>query len=110
MQFGGTNDYVTFGSAPSLGASVFTIESWFNWTGGGASTTTGTSGLPTAIPLVTKGRGEGDGSNVDMNYFLGIQGGKLAADFEDTATGLNHPIIGNTTITTNDLAPCGCDL
>src|SRR5438093_5646955 len=35
-----------------------------------------------------------------MNYFLGIRGSDnvLAADFEDTATGLNHPIVGTTVI------------
>ena len=42
---------------------------------------------PSAIPLLTKGRGEAENSNVDMNYFLGIDRAKrvLAADFEDTA-------------------------
>ena len=52
------------------------------------------------IPLVTKGRGEAEGSNVDMNYFLGIDSKTrvLAADFEDTATGLNHPVLGTTVI------------
>ncbi|MDP2207555.1 MAG: LamG-like jellyroll fold domain-containing protein [Bacteroidota bacterium] len=110
LQFDGTNDYVTFGSATStLGAQRFTLECWFKWTGGGATTSTGTGGLSTVIPLVTKGRGEADGSNVDMNYFLGIQGGKLAADFEDIdaaaidgdLAGQNQPILGTITITTN---------
>src|SRR5437773_5142571 len=43
---------------------------------------------------------EAEGSNVDMNYFLGIRGSDnvLAADFEDTATGLNHPVAGTTVI------------
>ena len=57
------------------------------------------------IPLVTKGRGEADGSNVDLNYFLGIQGGKLAADYEEGAgqasPGLNHQLLAATTVTTN---------
>ena len=35
LQFDGTNDYVTFGTASGLGASQFTLEVWFNWTGGG---------------------------------------------------------------------------
>src|SRR5204863_2440676 len=89
--------------APSLGAGQFTLETWFKWTGGGVATSTGTGGI-TAIPLVTKGRAEAEGSNVDMNYFLGISGGKLAADFEEGAAGaspgLNHPITGTATITT----------
>jgi hypothetical protein len=110
LSFDGTNDYVTFGQATStLGAQTFTIECWFKWTGGGVTTSTGTGGLTTVIPLITKGRGEADGSNLDMNYFLGIQSSKLAADFEDIdgasidgdAAGQNQPIIGNTTITTN---------
>ena len=100
LQFDGTNDYVTFGAAPSLGVTTFTLEAWFNWTGGGTTASTGTGGV-TAIPLLTKGLHESDGSNVDANWFLGISGGKLAADFEDAATGLNHPVTGNGTITTN---------
>ena len=101
LLFNGSNQYVTFGAASGLGASVFTLECWFYWTGGGATTTTGTGGLNPVIPLVTKGRGEGDGSNVDMNYFLGISGGKLAADFEAYSGGQNYPVIGTTTVTAN---------
>ncbi len=43
---------------------------------------------------------EVEGSTVDMNYFLGISAatGRLAADFEDTATGGNHPINGTAAI------------
>jgi hypothetical protein len=103
LELNGSSQYVTMGAAPSLGAAQFTLETWFKWTGGGAATSTGSGGI-TAIPLVTKGRAEAEGSNVDMNYFLGINGGKLAADFEEGATGaspgLNHPITGATTITT----------
>ncbi|TFG66103.1 MAG: hypothetical protein E4H27_10255, partial [Anaerolineales bacterium] len=54
------------------------------------------------IPLISKGRAEGDGGTQDMNYILGIQlagSGKLAADFEDSVDGTNHPVIGNTIIT-----------
>ena len=38
-----------------------------------------------------------------MNYFLGIRAtdGVLVADFEDTATGLNHPVAGTTVIPTD---------
>ena len=110
LTFNGTNQYVTMGAAPDLGATNFTLETWFYWTGAGGTTTTsgaGGGGLTAgAIPLVTKGRGEADGTTVDLNYFLGIQGGKLAADFEEGVggpgpLGLNHAIIGSTTITTN---------
>ena len=56
-----------------------------------------------AIPLVTKGMAETEGGTVDMNYFLGIRGSDnvLVADFEDTATGLNHPVAGTTAIPAN---------
>ena len=121
MNFDGTNDLVTFGSVPDLtglGLKTFTIETWFKKTGNGATTTTGTGGI-TAIPLVTKGRGEGDNSNVDMNYFFGIDStGVLAADFEECATsmtgcpatatntdadggGQNYPAKGSTIIQNN---------
>ena len=99
IDFGGTNAYVTFGAAPGLGASTFTIETWFKRDGAGIATNTGTGGV-VAVPLVTKGMAEAEGGPVDMNYFLGIRGtdNVLVADFEDTATGLNHPVIGTTAI------------
>ena len=82
----------------------------------GRATSTGTGGLTTAIPLVTKGRGEGDQSNVDANWFLGIDtkgttttaDDTLAADFEDfetpAGTNNNHPVIG---VTPSRSAPPG---
>jgi fibronectin type 3 domain-containing protein len=103
LAFDGTNDYVTFGAAPSLGAATFTIETWFKRTGAGVGTNTGSGGIASAIPLVTKGRAEAEGSAVDMNYFVGIDAtsGKLVADFEDMATGANHPVVGVTVISSN---------
>src|SRR6266540_7416342 len=103
LRFDGSNQYVTFGGAAGLGAATFTLEVWFKREGTGVPTWSGIGGLY-AIPLVTKGRGEDDGSNVDMNYFLGIRAsdGVLAADFEEGAgqpsAGLNHPITGVTPI------------
>lgn len=105
LQLDGTNDYVTFGAAPSLGVTTFTIEVRFLRTGTGVTTSTGTGGV-TAVPLLTKGRGEADGDNRDMNYFLGINASnQLVADFEEGAggvnPGLNHPATGGTAITNN---------
>src|SRR5204863_6600038 len=62
-------------------------------------TNTGTGGV-VAVPLVTKGMAETESALVDMNYFLGIRSSDnvLVADFEDTATSLNHPIAGTTMI------------
>jgi hypothetical protein len=75
--------------------------------------TTGTNGIASFVPLVTKGAGEADtagGSNVDENYLFGLNtagaGGAtvLAADFEEGAgqasPNLNHPISGTTPILT----------
>jgi hypothetical protein len=73
LDLNGTTGFVTFGRADALGASRFTLETWFKREGAGVSTSTGSGGV-TAVPLVTKGRAENDGSNVDMNYFLGIDG------------------------------------
>ena len=103
LQFDGVDDRVTFGAAPALGAPTFTLELWFMRTGPGVGTSTGTGGLPTAVPLLTKGRAQGEGGNLDMNYFLGIDATRrvLVADFEDTATGGNHPVQGRTAICDN---------
>jgi hypothetical protein len=85
LQFDGLNDYVDFGTATDLGVQTFTIETWFKKTGPGAKASTGLGGL-SAVPLVTKGRGEAENSNKDMNYFFGIDGsGHLVADFEECA-------------------------
>src|SRR4029450_8253119 len=100
LRFDGTNDYVTFGPAPALATPTFTIEAWVMGTGAGVGQSTGSGGLASAVPLVTKGRNEAEGSNVDMNYFLGIDTttNRLAVDFEEGASGaspgLNHPLIG----------------
>jgi len=104
VQLNGSSQYVTFGTATSLGASTFTLEVRFKRTAAGVGVGTGTSGLVSAIPLLTKGRGEAETpANLNMNYFLGINtaNNALCADFEDTATGLNHPLIGTTAITSN---------
>jgi hypothetical protein len=104
LQFDGLDDHVTFGTAPSLGLSTFTIEVRFKRTGAGVVTSTGVDGLDDAIPLLSKGRGEIDGDDRDMNYFLGIRESDdvLVADFEEgsgqSQPGLNHPIAGTTPI------------
>ena len=106
LSFDGVNDFVTFGPAPGLGVSTFTVETWFKRTGPGVSTSTGSGGVD-AIPLVGKGRAEADGTTQDMNYFLGLRAsdGVLVADFEEGATGaspgLNHPVAGTTRVASN---------
>ncbi|MBN2507718.1 MAG: lamin tail domain-containing protein [Verrucomicrobia bacterium] len=103
LQFDGIDDYVTFGLAPELGVSTFTLETWFAWTGSGSAASSGAGGV-TAIPLLTKGRGEYDGDARDMNFFLGIRGSDrvLVADFEEAASspspGQNDPVIGVTPV------------
>jgi len=96
LSLDGTNDYVTMGVASGLGAASFTLETWFNWTGGGVGLVngTGTGGLPIGtIPLFSKGAPQIEAPpNLNMNYFLGIANGRLAGDFEDSASGLNHPV------------------
>ncbi len=101
LDFDGTNDHVTFGAAPNLGVQSFTIETWFRRDGAGSIASTGTGGVTNAIPLVSKGRSQADTpANLNANYFLGIDAttGTLVADFEDTATGGNHPVTGITAI------------
>ena len=65
----------------------------------GATSDTGSGGF-LAIPIVAKGRAQDEATTNNMNYFLGIVGTSnvLGADFEDNATGLNHPVTGTTPI------------
>ncbi|HKK73050.1 MAG TPA: LamG-like jellyroll fold domain-containing protein [Candidatus Krumholzibacteria bacterium] len=105
LDLAGSDAYTTFGPAPELGLAEFTVEAWVRRDGAGIAAFTGTGGV-SAIPLVTKGRGESDGNDRDMNWFLGIResDGVLAADFEEgaggTSPGLNHPVVGTTPLTT----------
>ena len=109
--YNGSTSYVTMGfgsaSATAFGASDFTLECRFLRTGAGATASTGNGGV-TAVPLIAKGVGEAENSNIDANYFLGIDAnGKLTADFEQFsatnngtayAAGQNFPITGTTTL------------
>ena len=97
LYFDGIDQYVTMGAAPDLGLSQFTVEAWVRRDGPGKDMGTGAGGLH-LVPIAGKGRGEKDGSNLDCNYAFGFSDDVLGADFEDMATGANHPITGNTAI------------
>lgn len=108
----GHSSYISMGfgaTTSSLTTSSFTVECRFIRMGPGVTASTGTGGITTALPLVAKGVGEGDGSNLDANYFLGIDNatGKLVADFEQQnatnngtayAAGQNFPVFGSTVL------------
>ena len=112
LAFNGASSYVSMGfgaTAASLNTSSFTVECRFMRTGPGVTASTGTGGVTTALPLVAKGVGEGDGSNLDANYFLGIDNatGRLCADFEQSVAtnngtaypaGQNFPVFGSTVL------------
>ncbi len=88
---------------PALGLEQFTLAAWFNKTGTGFIGTTGGGGV-TGIPIIAKGTGEGDGSSMDMNYWMGIDTDSdvIAADFESTDSSYNnHPLRGTTVIGDN---------
>ena len=88
LDFRSSTAYVTFGEANPLKLAQFTLEGWFKREEIGTTANTGTGGFY-GIPLITKGVGEAEGSNVDMNYFLGIHGTNnvICADFEEGSGG-----------------------
>ncbi len=101
LSFNGSNNYVNLTNDTTLHLNSFTLEAWIKPGGAGTTTSTGSGGI-TAIPIITKGRGESDApSNLNMNYFLGFDSNKkLTADFEES-TGPNHPIISKAVIPDN---------
>ena len=109
LQFNGTNQYVTFGAAPALGVTTFTLETWFKRTGAGIGVTTGTGGITSAIPLITKGGAEAETpANINMNYFLGIDAAQRHARgrLRGHRSGPNHPVAGTTVVTaTSGITP-----
>jgi glucose/arabinose dehydrogenase len=98
LSFNGSNNYVHLTNDTTLHLNSFTLEAWIKPSGPGATTSTGSGGI-TAVPIITKGRGESDApANLNMNYFLGIDANKkIISDFEES-TGPNHPIISKAVI------------
>ena len=94
LSFDGVDDHVAMGDSAALGLATFTVEAWVRRDGEGSTAGTGVGGL-TLVPIAGKGRGEDDGSNVDCNYAFGFFGDVLGADFEDMASGANHPVTGS---------------
>ncbi|MCX4247916.1 LamG-like jellyroll fold domain-containing protein [Paraliomyxa miuraensis] len=98
LRFDGVDDHVTMGVAPELGLETFTVEAWVRRDGAGEEMGTGSGGLR-LVPIAGKGRGENDDTIYNCNYAFGFRGNVLGADFEDSATGANHPVVGTTTVT-----------
>ncbi len=88
---------IAMGNRSEFGLETFTLEAWVRRNGRGGFASTGVGGLRIE-PLISKGRGESDGSNVDCNYAFGFVGDVLGADFEDMESGANHPVLGKTPI------------
>lgn len=97
LTFDGADDHITMGVAPELGLETFTVEAWVRREGVGLQSGTGVGGIH-LVPIAGKGRGETDQGNLNCNYAFGFVGGTLGADFEDSATGGNHPIVGKTAV------------
>ena len=76
--------HVKLGAAPGLGASTFTLETWFKRDAAGVATNTGAGGV-TRFRSSRRACAETEGGTVDMNYFLGIRQADnvLVADFEE---------------------------
>src|SRR5690606_23615629 len=98
LHFDGVDDHVTMGVAPELGLETFTLEAWVRRDGAGQQAGTGVGGLQ-LVPIAGKGRGENDDTIYNCNYLFGFRGNVLGADFEDSATGANHPVVGTTAVT-----------
>jgi hypothetical protein len=97
LRFDGVDDHVTMGLAPELGLERFTVEAWVRRDGRGKAAGTGVGGLQ-LVPIAGKGRGENDDTTKNCNYAFGFTGDVLGADFEDMATGANHPVTGATAV------------
>lgn len=100
LELVGAGEGVHVGLVPALGLQQFTLEAWVRWDGYGTTASSGVGGVAVE-PILSKGRGEDDGSTVDCNYVFGVDAeGHLAADFEDLASGLNHPVTGTAVLET----------
>ena len=99
----GTNDYVTFGAAPALGATNFTLETWFRRDGAGIGVTTGTGGItvpsrssPRAVPRARPGQPEHELLPRHRRHQRQARGRLRGHD-----RGGNHPVAGTAVVTSN---------
>ena len=107
LNFNGNSNYITFGVAngsagtQNLNLTSFTLEAWIKPGGTGLTTNSGSGGI-TAVPIISKGRGESDApANLNVNYLFGIdKNKKLVADFEES-NGANHPVTSTAVINDN---------
>src|SRR5215210_1690870 len=97
----GSNSYIKVDNSLALRLTTFTLEAWVMPTGMGTTTQSGNGGVR-GMPIITKGRGEGDYPSIlNANYFLAIDDNKkLVADFEED-NGRNHPVTSNAVIRDN---------
>jgi Concanavalin A-like lectin/glucanases superfamily/Secretion system C-terminal sorting domain/Calcineurin-like phosphoesterase len=101
LKFNGSSSYVRSANTTPVRLTQFTLECWFYLEGNSATTSTGSGGV-TAIPLITRGRGEAEQASKDVNYFLGIRTDSLlTADFENNTNSANHPVSGVTKVKKN---------
>jgi hypothetical protein len=96
LEFESSDQYARFVDPDNvLALDVFTLSITFRRDGRGRDASTGVGGF-LAEPLLTKGRGEADGSNVDMNWGLFVCDPdgtpRLCADFEASSSGQNYPV------------------
>jgi len=100
LKFNGTSQYGRVPNNAALQLKSFTIEMWVRpETGGTVSANgSGTSGVLSAYPLLSKGRGESETPAVDVNYYAGINSttNKVGFDFEDDNGSVNHPVFSAT--------------
>jgi hypothetical protein len=98
----GSGSYIKVDVPSALRLTTFTLEAWVMPTGMGNTSQSGDGGVR-GMPIITKGRGEGDyPSSLNVNYFLAINNNKkLVADFEED-NGRNHPITSNVIIPDNN--------
>ena len=99
LTLNGSTQYVRFGTLPgpadAFDASQYTLEVWFNRTGTGATTSTGTGGV-TAAPLIAKGRAARARARTSTRTtsWASTRAGSSSPISRTRRTGGNHPVIG----------------
>ena len=67
LQLNGSSQYATFGAAPSSTPRRSPSSCGSSGPAAGVGTSTGTGGIASAIPLITKGRAEAETAAADIN-------------------------------------------
>ena len=108
LRFNGQNQWVELHNFRGFDTPAFTLESRFDWAGGGSPVPADRGLLADGVPFITVGDSVGPALSSNIDLFFGIQAstGRLMVAFQGTPSlgvpGKDYVLLGNTPVAPRD--------